>query len=163
MHKRKDLHLQQGSIQTSLSDHVAPPTCPCCNTDMGEGKQDEILFLCNTCYGTMASNAWIESNLKPGIIKRLQLPIEEPTNATFSCPICSGKMRTFHTAIPMNTTTDSKIQIDRCDRCKAIWFDNKELNQVLPDDINSFDLPFSDNKGIFSKIFSSEFWFKMLK
>ena len=163
MHKRKNLHLQQGSIQTSLSDYVAPPTCPCCNTDMCEGKQDEILFLCNTCYGTMASNAWIENNLKPGIIKRLQLPIEEPTNATFSCPICSGKMRTFHTAIPMNTTTDSKIQIDRCDRCKAIWFDNKELNQVLPDDINSFDIPFSDNKGIFSKIFSSEFWFKILK
>ena len=163
MHKRKNLHLQQSSIQTSLSDYVAPPTCPCCNTDMGEGKQDEILFLCNTCYGTMASNAWIENNLKPGIIKRLQLPIEEPTNATFSCPICSGKMRTYHTAIPMNTTTDSKIQIDRCDRCKAIWFDNKELNQVLPDDINSFDIPFSDNKGIFSKIFSSEFWFKMLK
>jgi len=163
MHKRKNLHLQQGSIQTSLSDYVAPPTCPCCNTDMCEGKQDEILFLCNTCYGTMASNAWIENNLKPGIIKRLQLPIEEPTNATFSCPICSGKMRTFHTAIPMNTTTDSKIQIDRCDRCKAIWFDNKELNQVLPDDINSFDIPFSDNKGIFSKIFSGEFWFKMLK
>ncbi|MBU03943.1 MAG: hypothetical protein CMA58_03060 [Euryarchaeota archaeon] len=163
MHKRKNLHLQQGSIQTSLSDYVAPPTCPCCNTDMCEGKQDEILFLCNTCYGTMASNAWIENNLKPGIIKRLQLPIEEPTNATFSCPICSGKMRTFHTAIPMNTTTDSKIQIDRCDRCKAIWFDNKELNQVLPDDINSFDIPFSDNKGIFSKIFSGEFWFKILK
>ena len=153
MHKRKNLHLQQGSIQTSLSDYVAPPTCPCCNTDMCEGKQDEILFLCNTCYGTMASNAWIENNLKPGIVKRLQIPIEEPTNATFSCPICSGKMRTFHTAIPMNTTTDSKIQIDRCDRCKAIWFDNKELNQVLPDDINSFDIPFSDNKGIFSKIF----------
>jgi len=163
MHKGKNLHLQQTSIQTPLSDYVTPPTCPCCNTDMAEGKQDEILFLCNTCYGTMASNAWIENNLKPGIIKRLQLPIEEPTNATFSCPICSGKMRTFHTAIPMNTTIDSKIQIDRCDRCKAIWFDNKELNQVLPDDINSFDIPFSDNKGIFSKIFSSEFWFKMLK
>ena len=142
---------------------MAPPRCPCCNTDMAAGNQNEILFLCNTCYGTMASNAWIMNNLKPGIIKRLELPIEEPTNTTFPCPICSGKMRTYHTAVPVNTTTDSRIQIDRCDRCKAIWFDNKELNQVLLDDINSFDIPFSENKGIFSKILSNKFWSKILK
>lgn len=111
----------------------------------------------------MASNAWIMDNLKPGIIKRLELPIEEPTNTTFPCPICSGKMRTYHTAVSVNTIMDSRIQIDRCDRCKAIWFDNKELNQVLPGDINSFDIPFSENKGIFSKILSNKFWTKILK
>ena len=72
-------------------------------------------------------------------------------------------MRTYHTAVPVNTTSDSRIQIDRCERCKAIWFDNKELNQVLPNDINSFDIPFSENKGIFSTIFSNKFWSKLLK
>ncbi len=111
----------------------------------------------------MASNAWIINNLKPGIIKRLEMPIEEPTKTTFSCPICSGNMRTYHTAVPVNTALDSKIQIDRCERCKAIWFDNKELNQVLPDNINSFDIPFSENKGIISTILSNKFWSKLLK
>jgi len=142
---------------------MTPPRCPCCNTDMAIGNQDELLFLCGTCYGAMASNSWIKSNLKPGIVKRLERPIEEPTSTNFSCPICSGKMKTYLTENSINTTSDNRIQIDRCERCKAIWFDNKELNQVLPDNPKSFDVPFSENKGIFDKILSSNFWSKILK
>lgn len=130
---------------------------------MDEDNNNEILFLCNTCHGTMASNTWIEKNLKPGIIKRLQLPLEEPIDAKFSCPVCPGKMKTYSVSIPLNSFIEEKIQIDRCERCKSIWFDNKELNQVLPDDIDSFDVPFSNEEPIFTKIFTSRFWLEMLR
>ena len=72
-------------------------------------------------------------------------------------------MKTYFVSIPLNSYSEEKIQIDRCERCKSIWFDNKELNQVLPDDINSFDVPFSNEERIFTKIFTSKFWLEMLR
>jgi len=137
--------------------------CPCCNSPMIVHNDAEVLFLCEFCYGAMASKDWLENNLKPGILKRLQLSLSSGQKANFSCPLCKGDMSNTQALVHSGPSEGINIQIDGCNRCDGIWFDNKELEAFIPESTESFDVTIKTSKNIFSQILDTNFWSNLLK
>tara|TARA_S200000501_G_C20462193_1_gene585652 strand:- start:50 stop:496 length:447 start_codon:yes stop_codon:yes gene_type:complete len=88
------------------------------------------MHYCSFCYGIMASDRWLSSNMKQPVLRNVRNGVfEAGTSAGYRCPTCDGEM----VKGPVRTTEGTTIEVDGCLKCGSLWFDNREMEPFMPE------------------------------
>jgi len=111
---------------------MAEASCPCCNTEMdlhGDVVSGHMHY-CGFCYGIMASDRWLSSNMRQPVLRNVRNGVfEAGTSAGYRCPTCDGEM----VKGPVLTSEGTTIELDGCLKCGSLWFDNREMEPFMPE------------------------------
>ena len=110
---------------------VSDPKCPCCNSamEMHGGVVGGHLHYCNHCYGMLASDQWVSTNMSPHVLRKMRSAVFNGPPAGYSCPTCHGEM----VKAPVPVTGGPSIEVDGCLKCGSLWFDNREIEPFVPE------------------------------
>ena len=111
---------------------MAEASCPCCNSEMdlhGDVVSGHMHY-CTFCYGIMASDRWLSSNMRQPVLRNVRNGVfEAGISAGYRCPTCDGEM----VKGPVPTTEGTTIEVDGCLKCGSLWFDNREMEPFIPE------------------------------
>ncbi len=100
--------------------------CPKCEGTLKlEEGEGHIGFVCEKCNGMWLSNKYIETikhsyNFEP--TKFIKTLSEKYTYTEHSCPTCKTSL---------NQSTFNNMQLEWCQTCNGVWFDQNELNTLV--------------------------------
>tara|TARA_B100000902_G_scaffold335933_1_gene335904 strand:- start:255 stop:689 length:435 start_codon:yes stop_codon:yes gene_type:complete len=83
---------------------------------------------CDYCYGILASDRWMNANLRLTTLRNLRKAVFEGEPAGYRCPSCQGEM----VKAPVSTNTGASVEVDGCLKCGSMWFDNREIEPFFP-------------------------------
>ena len=126
---------------------MTEPACPCCNSEMddhGDVVSGHIHY-CGYCYGILASDRWLSSNMKQPILRNVKMGVFDGEPAGYHCPTCDGNM----VKGPVSTNQGTTIEVDGCLKCGSLWFDNREIEPFVPEIRDLAHLPDNDPTSLF--------------
>jgi len=87
-----------------------------------------FMHYCGFCFGILASDRWMNANLRQTVLRNLRKAVFEGGPAGYRCPSCQGEM----VKGPVSTNTGSSVEVDGCLKCGSMWFDNREMEPFFP-------------------------------
>jgi len=87
-----------------------------------------FMHYCGFCFGILASDRWMNANLRQTVLRNLRKAVFEGDSAGYRCPSCQGEM----VKGPVSTNTGSSVEVDGCLKCGSMWFDNREMEPFFP-------------------------------
>ncbi len=106
-------------------------SCPCCNSEMtthGDVANGQLQY-CDYCYGILASDRWLNTNMRQPVLRNLRNSVFDGGPAGYRCPTCEGGM----VKGPVQTEQGAVIEVDGCLKCGSLWFDNREIGPFVPE------------------------------
>jgi len=87
-----------------------------------------FMHYCGYCFGILASDRWMNANLRQTVLRNLRKAVFEGTSAGYRCPTCQGEV----VKGPVSTNNGSSVEVDGCLKCGSMWFDNREMEPFFP-------------------------------
>lgn len=101
--------------------------CPSCQAPLSERRnQYGLLWVCTSCHGRAVTLQMLRKITSPALVNQLwQQARTEGQPHNRSCPGCQRKM----TEVSIRTGQRAE-QLDVCQGCHFIWFDQRELERL---------------------------------
>ncbi|MBP1582455.1 MAG: NYN domain-containing protein [Victivallales bacterium] len=107
------------------------PICPRCGGGLTKSvtRLRQTCEICEACGGVLLPLSSLKKSFAEESLAEMQKLASQHLQAGGTCPHCGTSMSLLRVA-----SDKQSVEIDVCDKCKAIWYDKNEYETIVPGD-----------------------------